>query len=257
MQKVECLNKVFREIVYIVLQYSQMDFEVSDILLSTIFGFIPAIIWLFFWLREDNLHPEPRHRLIKTFFFGMFAVILVIPLQHYIRELGFDDSTRYASWSLIEELLKLFAAYFAALGSVDNDEPIDSMIYLITAAMGFATLENIFFSLGQLEDGGIIGSAMLSNIRFLGATLVHVISSAIVGLGLSIAFYQSKGTRFVFGFLGIGVAVVLHALFNLFIINGSELNVRNTLGILWLSAIILMIIFEEIKAIKPRAQKII
>ena len=45
--------------------------------------------------------------------------------------------------ALIEEIIKFVASHFAARRSPAFSEPVDAMIYMIVAALGFATLENI------------------------------------------------------------------------------------------------------------------
>src|ERR1035437_2607020 len=118
---------------------------------STIFwvlagGFLPAILWLIFWLREDALNPESNFMILKTFLAGSLAVILVLPLEkivdNYFPGMGFAP---FILWAILEEGLKFLVAYFVALRTRADDDPIDPMIYMITAALGFAALENVLF----------------------------------------------------------------------------------------------------------------
>ena len=48
---------------------------------ALVLGVFPALVWLFFWLKEDSYHPEPLGRIIKTFLGGALAVLFVIPLE--------------------------------------------------------------------------------------------------------------------------------------------------------------------------------
>ena len=41
-------------------------------------GVLPALLWLWFWLKEDNLHPEPRKVIARTFISGAIAVIFAL-----------------------------------------------------------------------------------------------------------------------------------------------------------------------------------
>ena len=117
-------------------------------LYALVAGILPALLWLWFWLKEDNLNPEPRLLIILSFLGGMLTVALVLPLQKLTLNL-LDGSTlpyvnelRYTIWAGIEEIVKLLVVYFIALRSKFLDEPVDAMIYLITAALGFAAMEN-------------------------------------------------------------------------------------------------------------------
>ena len=55
--------------------------ELNTFLFAFFGGLIPAIIWLFFWLREDEKHPEPNVYIIRTFIFGMLMVPVALGIQ--------------------------------------------------------------------------------------------------------------------------------------------------------------------------------
>jgi len=59
---------------------STNNFEFK-LFLAIIWGFIPAIIWLFFWLKHDEKHPEPNRLIIATFIFGISAVLAAYLLR--------------------------------------------------------------------------------------------------------------------------------------------------------------------------------
>ena len=44
-------------------------------------GILPALIWLWFWLREDREAPEPRGLIALSFAAGMAVVYFVLPIQ--------------------------------------------------------------------------------------------------------------------------------------------------------------------------------
>ena len=45
-------------------------------------GFIPSLLWLWFWLKEDS-HPEPRTNLIYTFIAGMIVVPIAMIFEYF------------------------------------------------------------------------------------------------------------------------------------------------------------------------------
>lgn len=221
-----------------------------DILIYALLGgIIPAVFWLNFWLKEDN-HQEPRHVILGTFLLGMVIVLLAIPLEHIVNLFvpNYTLLTLFL-WSGIEELVKFMAAYFVALRTRFNCEPIDSTIYMITAALGFAALENTLFLLGPLMDGDLIKGVVTINLRFIGATLLHVICSGIVGVFLGFSFYKSKYARRIFSVIGLLTATILHTLFNNFIIK-SEHNILFIFGGVWIGLIVVILVLEHIKKIK-------
>lgn len=219
------------------------------IIYSLLGGIIPVVFWLEFWLREDT-HQEPRHIILGAFLLGMSSILIAIPLEH-ITNLFFPNysTTTLFLWASIEEMVKFGAAYFIAIRTRFNDEPIDSTIYLITAALGFAALENILFLFGPLVDGNIAKGIATINLRFVGATLLHVISSGIIGVFIGLAFYKSKFFKKIFLTIGITTAIVLHTLFNSFIIK-DKYNLLVIFSVVWIGLVVVILILEHIKKIK-------
>lgn len=229
-----------------------------DVFFAFIGGILPALLWLWFWLRED-LHPEPRRILFLTFLAGMMMAIVALFLEqgaHILIKNWFDFLPKWLFttillfvWAAIEETVKYVAARRAALRSPSFDEPVDALIYLVTAALGFAALENVLFLLKVFGDHGMLAGLITGNLRFLGATLLHVVSSAIVGASVAFSFFhKEKLIRNVLG--GLLFATILHTLFNFFIINGGDTNLFKILIPLWLAVVILFFIFEKIKGLK-------
>ena len=123
---------------------------------------------------------------------------------------------------------------------------------MITIALGFSALENALFLLNPLADGSIIDSILTGNLRFLGAMLLHTLSSAAIGLMIAFSFYRSKAIKRLYLLIGIILAIVLHTAFNfLIMINNSE-KILIIFGFVWIGIIAVLILFEKIKRInKP------
>lgn len=229
------------------------DFFSDTFLFAFLSGVVPALLWLWFWVREDNLHPEPRGRIFMVFFMGMIAVIFVLPFQQLANDFfgGVTDRTIIA-WSAIEEFFKLLVAFLFALRTKYMDEPVDALIYMITVALGFSALENALFLFKPLNDGDVIRTVITGNMRFIGASLLHTVSSAVIGLGIALTFYKSRFARRVAAIIGLIVASALHAVFNLFIMesNGSS-DTFVIFAYVWGGVIFLLLLFERIKRIRP------
>lgn len=220
-----------------------------DILLYALLGgIIPAYIWLRFWLREET-HQEPRGKILGSFAAGMFVVFLAIPLEFLVKSYYKDYSTTTLTlWAFIEEILKFGAAYFVVLKSRFVDEPIDPIIYLVSAALGFSAMENILFVLGPLFDGDIAKSISTINLRFLGASVVHIISTGSIGLALGFSFFKSKSVKFFALIIGFIIATMLHTSFNSFIIRSD--NTFGIFSLVWIGMFIILVILQKIKTIK-------
>ena len=222
---------------------------------STIFaiafvaGLIPAIFWVWFWLREDSLKPEPYFLIAITFIAGMAVVPLALPLQRFALEI-YPDSNVMFTWVIIEELLKYAVALAIVFWNREVDEPIDMVIYLIVIALGFAALENALFVFNPLMIGDYFNSALTGGFRFLGATLLHVLASGTIGMFLAFTYYKSKMVQMVAGTIGLFVAIVLHALFNFFIMGASGTTILGVFLFVWIGIIILFLLFERVKMLE-------
>ncbi len=224
----------------------------SVLVFALIAGLTPSLVWLFFWLREDIAHPEPRWLIYTGFAGGAIAVLAAIFAEKYIAEVVSDQSVRYILWAATEEIFKLLVIAVIALNTKFNDEPIDAMVYMITIALGFAAVENALFALDPFGSGNIVQGIATESMRSIGATLVHTVSSALIGFSLGYAFYRGPIIKTISVILGITGAIILHSLFNLSIINASPAGTVRIFMWIWAAVVILMILFEEIKTIKPK-----
>lgn len=203
-------------------------------------------------MREDTEQPEPRSLLTACFFGGMLAVLIAIFAEQYVAGIVADPNWKYTWWAAIEEIMKFVAVALIALFTRYNDEPVDAMIYCITVALGFAALENTLFVLTPLSNGDLVSGIIHGNLRSVGATLVHVVSSALVGFGLSLTFYRSRAAKFFCLVLALGGAIAIHAAFNVTIVNAGPMDTLKAFGWIWGAVVVMIILFEEIKAVKPK-----
>ncbi len=215
--------------------------------IAAVSGLIPALFWLWFWLREDKKKPEPLLLIAITFIAGMAVVPLALPLQKLAIDL-YIGTNLIVAWVIIEEVLKYALAVLVILWNRAVDEPIDMIIYMITIALGFSALENTLFLLSPLASGDYLNSTLTGSFRFLGATLLHVLASGTVGVFLAFAFYKSKVAQMTYGMVGLCLAIVLHALFNFFIIDASGETILGVFLFVWIGIIILFFLFEKVKA---------
>ena len=237
--------------------------SVYILIFALLAGLLPAILWLWFWLHEDSTSPEPRGLIVKTFIAGMLVTPFVLPFQ-YLAQQYFAQYTIILLflWAIVEEVFKFGAGMLAVFHRKEVDEPIDVVIYLITAALGFVAMENILFlvspiiehslnGVGEVANiNNVLSTVITSNLRFIGASLLHIITSAVVGIFMAFYFYKQAKTRHFYTIVGLTVAVVLHTIFNFSIIDDAGNNIFIVFFILWLAIIVLMLFFEKLKTLK-------
>jgi RsiW-degrading membrane proteinase PrsW (M82 family) len=215
--------------------------------IALISGIVPALIWLWFWLKEDADHPEPVGLLALTFIVGMLMVIVVLPIQQLVQEMFSDQKLLIILWAGIEEIIKFGGIYLIALRSKAIDEPIDLAVYMITGALGFAALENAFFLIEPIAIKEATVSFLTGNLRFLGATLLHAISSGVIGIFLGLSYYQGWFAKKLFLLMGITASIALHSVFNFLIIKNGDQNALKTFVFLWAMALLTMLLFEKLR----------
>jgi len=237
-------------------------FPLQTLLLAFLGGLLPAIVWLSFWLREDDEHPEPNKYLVLSFVYGMLAVPVALAAQLFINHflLGSQDIEATIQitpltgflvllvWSITEELGKYWAAYHGGLKRRVDDEPMDDVIYMITAALGFAALENALFIFGPILDGNTELAIATGNMRFIGATLLHIAASSLIGIFRAFSHFKLNAVKKRYTWTGIILAITLHALFNLFILLHTD-SMFLAFSSVWILMVVIIFIFERIKSL--------
>ena len=226
------------------------------IVLLLILGLLPGFAWLVFYVEEEETHPEPR-RLIALAFAagiaaGLVAVVLESILQTAAKDVGIGELSLAAlvAFALIEEAVKFGAAYLAIGKSRLARNPVDLMIYVIVAALGFATLENIgalvtFWLSARTAGTGSITAGIVEalSLRFAGATLLHSLTSGVVGYYWALGMLKRSIPRHLLA--GIAIATVLHVFFNMLILNYG--NVAYALVFLTLLGFFVLNDFEKLR----------
>ena len=223
--------------------------ETTYFAIALLGGLLPALFWLWFWLREDKERPEPYLLITLAFLGGMAVVPVTLPLQKLAMQYYYGDNLVFI-WVVLEELLKYSAALLLVLWNRAVDEPIDLIIYMITVALGFSALENALFIFNPLMSGDITGSLLTGNFRFLGATLLHILASGTVGVFMALAYYKPATIKLWWGTIGIAVAIIFHTLFNLFIMDSSGSTVLVVFFCVWVGIIAIMLMFEKVKLLE-------
>lgn len=225
-------------------------------------GILPSFAWLLFYLSEDP-YPEPRRLIVFTFLAGAASTAIAFSFQLLWNGgaplLGIAEKSVISLLVLavIEEFFKFGAAYFVVARSRAFDEPVDAMVYLIVAALGFAAVENIGALVSTLDTfraasagasapyGMGFASHVLetTTLRFIGATLLHTLSSAVVGYWWARGILLTRAARF--AAFGILVATGLHAAFNYLILRFE--GVMEALLFLIVIAFFVLNDFEKLK----------
>lgn len=236
-----------------------MDYK---IILYVIFGILPSLAWLSYYLRKD-VHPESNRMIIIIFLWGALVTLPVffvqIGLTMLLAKVNINPlAAAIVYWFLIisftEEIFKYLVIKTKVLNNPELDEPLDIMLYMVIAALGFAALENIlylFAPIDQLTLNALISRTVLvSFIRFIGATFLHTLCSGILGYFIALSICET-GKKLRYITYGLLIAAGLHGLYN-FSIMTMEGLFKIVIPIMILIVLALFVIsgFEKLKKLK-------
>lgn len=221
-----------------------------------VLGFIPSIIWLMFYLKKDQ-RPEPKSMIIAIFTWGMLTAPLIIIAELALNwiltptanpltilfsggvEAGFLK--KIIAFTLIpavaEEYLKYSVVKIKVIQHSEFDEPTDAMIYCIISGLGFAAVENLLalFNFPYAPTEKIIG---IIGFRFIGATLLHALASAVVGYWLALGLLNTHQRKRLI-LKGLALAVIFHSCYNYLILAASPESTAQQYAVMGLIAILL------------------
>jgi protease PrsW len=176
-----------------------------------ILGLVPGLLWLLYFYRKAGHNQRSFANVARVFFWGCACTIptfivenvtgAVLPQENLFR----SAETSFLLIGPIEEFFKLVAVWMAIYRSRDFKEPIDGIVYAATAALGFASLENIMYM-------GLFGADVVIR-RALFATPAHIMFASMWGYSMGLARFQRRGELWTIakGFL---IAASLHGVYN-------------------------------------------
>lgn len=213
-----------------------MHQTIFNYFILAILGMLPSLIWLFFYLKEDA-RPEPNSTIIAVFLLGMLSIVAAAILQLSILwaqnspksiaellDITSQKPLHKTMWlnliifaPITEEFLKYLVVKIKVLKNAALDEPLDIMLYMVIAGLGFAAAENIFYLVKSDNYAfDLIG-------RFITATLLHTLAAAYLGYFLAISIHKKrlKKTLYLAGF---AVAFLMHGVYNFLIVAHDKIS---------------------------------
>lgn len=213
-----------------------MDLSIGYVL---ILGFAPALFWLWYFYIKDRYAPEPRSWILRIFVLGLLSTIPIALVEAGIGALYPSDLfLAVVVAPVVEEVGKFLVVYWFVFRRPVFDEPIDGIVYAVTAALGFAALENFVYLFAAYSETLTL-PLELSVLRAVLSVPGHALMSSMWGyaLGHSLVTPHPLITRLIFQ--GLLLAIVLHAAFNFLIgvgVIGATLLILVLAPAMWLIA---------------------
>ena len=214
---------------------------------------LPSILIILFFVNSDKF-KEPKSEIIKVFIFGILITIPAYILNTFLGDFWYNNTkvsqnliSSFLTAAPVEEGLKLSILYYFVYKMKDFNEPLDGIVYGVTASLGFATLENIYY-VYLLADHFQTTSMALAVVRSFSAVPAHAVFGIFMGYFFMKYSFIKKGDNLFFAFI---VPFVLHGCYNLFI--SSNFFVSLTLVIIaWIVALRL---FSRLKKTQKRKRR--
>ena len=236
---------------------------VFDLLIIFLISFILPLIWFIYFSSKDK-HPEPFLWIFIAFFLGMMAGVVSYYTEGFFSQLDISEKYLYFLNAFVEEFFKFLFVFIIIFPKKVFDEPVDGMVYMIASAFGFAFLENSLFLFSSFSSNAYFLKIdkyslilLIGFFRFLGANLLHILSSALIGYGYSMALKVRRVFPFLISFIS---AWILHFIFNSIIIFSSPgsrikdipfyFNFIFLIPILWFASLVVIIELKKLVSLK-------
>lgn len=167
------------------------------LLASLVLALVPAAVWLAVFYLQDRAEPEPKGYLLGVFF-------LAALLASAIGQPVINDVFKVNRWAgdslalklvagifivgIVQEFLKYAAVRYSVFNSREYDERVDGIIYGAAAGLGYATMLNIAYVIG---NGGV--DLGVGAVRVAVLALAHASFAGVTGYFLGRAKFENRG----------------------------------------------------------------
>ena len=214
---------------------------------------LPSILIILFFVNSDKF-KEPKSEIIKVFIFGILITIPAYILNTFLGDFWYNNTkvsqnliSSFLTAAPVEEGLKLSILYYFVYKMKDFNEPLDGIVYGVTASLGFATLENIYY-VYLLADHFQTTSMALAVVRSFSAVPAHAVFGIFMGYFFMKYSFIKKGDNLFFAFI---VPFVLHGCYNLFIAS----NFFVSLSLVIIAWIVALRLFSRLKKTQKRKRR--
>ena len=159
---------------------------------------LPTLALLLFFMYSDKF-KEPKKTVLSTFILGIF-IIAPLEVFDYGTEMIMGEPIEYNAFfraffaaSFLEELFKFCVLFFFCTKFTEFNEPMDGIVYGITASLGFAFWENLQYI--YMPDREISESLQVAWSRAFTAVPSHAFDGVIMGFFIGRHYFRDYKTN--------------------------------------------------------------
>jgi len=250
--------------------------ELLLVISLVIAAFAPPLIYMYVVRNTETCRREPWSALIVTFLYGgTVAVLISILLESAAQLVLYNDYSPLTRgfWNFEPYDLALQTIIMAVIIAPIVEETAkasgvprrrileleDGFVYGAAVGLGFAATENMLYLISALTDS-VEAFILTAIVRAFTSTLLHASASAIAGFGIALAIIARRQGRSISWLPYLGLAMLLHAVFNLFASMGDLVPFDQTafallgLGLALVLAVgIFIVVRRRIRALDTQA----
>jgi len=244
--------------------------ETAVLLVLALGSFLPALLFLAWFRSVGRGRRERWSELLLAFLFGAVVAVLIALLLEVIaaellahpifREYEFlaaDPSLLTFIMVIIvapiaEEFAKLLGLFRL---SRHMTQQRSGLVFGVAVGLGFAATENLLYEGAALSQGGVAMFLAVALMRSFSSALMHGCATSMSGYGVARKKFSNRSWLPYFG-----LAVLMHALFNLFAslggLFGDDLSTAaSAVGLLFAFALVLFAVKAVREKISSRASR--
>lgn len=180
---------------------------------------LPSVIIGLLVYKADKVEQEPKKELIKALLMGVFSVIITLFISWIIgvMKINFNNLNSiqiivysFIGVAFVEEISKWIATKLLIMNNKNYNYLFDGIVYAVFVSLGFATIENILYTL----SGGVITAI----VRAVVTVPSHAFYAIFMGYYLSKAkeskIESNKGDNIKYTLYSIFIPTILHGVFD-------------------------------------------
>ncbi len=194
----------------------------------------PAFFILWYVYHKDKYEPEPKGLIVATFFIGAVLAVpagfleMVLEASSGIPIEGNIVGAFIGSFFIIapiEEGAKLLSVGIKAYRSPTFNEVMDGIVYCVAGALGFATIENVFY----VYEFGLATGVF----RAVFAVPLHALTGAVIGYYVGM-LKMDRQTHKHFLAAGLLIAIIFHGAYDFVLFTETPLALLIIPIMVWL-----------------------
>lgn len=187
--------------------------------LLILLAILPSYIIAYLIYKSDKKEKEPKRELVKAFLLGIVSVVITLVISYVLginsNNLNSTDFISVAIYSflgisLIEEFSKWICLCVFLKKNKNFDYLFDGIVYSVFVALGFATVENIIYTL----VGGVSTGIMRAITTVPAHAFFGISSGYFISLAKQEKYNTNRNKKYYYVFLSLLLPFLLHGFYN-------------------------------------------